>query len=143
MRNVRRWLPLVLGLLVAVPASAAPVAKRDVCIVAPTGGGSFNTFILRDVEALAPGRAILLRGLFFTGAQKVAPVHGSAARAMDGSVRLGLFVHSSAASTNDFTVAGVTDTDFVGVLSYDNDGDYRPNGTLVMEPRDCDTITIP
>jgi hypothetical protein len=46
------------------------------------------------------------------------------------TVRIGLFVHSTAESTNDFTVAGVTDTNFVGTLSYDNDGDF----TRVLQP---------
>ena len=143
MRNVIGRLPLMLGLLAAVPASAAPVAKRDVCVVAPTGGGSFNTFVLRDVETLSPGRAIALRGLFWTGALRVAPVHGSAVMTSSGSVRIGLFVHSTAESTNDFTVAGVTDTNFVGTWSFDNDGDFRPNGTLAMEIRSCSTIAVP
>ena len=58
-------------------------------------------------------------------------------------VRLGLFVHSTAESTNDFTISGVTDTNFVGILSFDNDGDFVPNGTLAMELEDCATITIP
>jgi hypothetical protein len=147
MRNVRQTMVMILGLVVAAPlcAAAAPqkAPKRDVCVVSPTGGGSFNTFIIRDVQPLSEGEAITLNGLFFTGAMKVEPFHGSAVMAMDGSVRIGLFVHSSAASTNDFTVAGVTDTDFVGTWSFDNDGDFKPNGTLAMELRDCADITIP
>ena len=146
MKRLFQWLPVVLGLAVVVSANmgAAPTAKtRDVCIVAPTGGGSFNTFILRDVEPLSLGRAISLQGLFFTGARKVAPFHGSAVMVSNGTVRLGLFVHSTAESLNDFTVAGVTDTNFVGTLSFDNDGDFVPNGTLAMQLADCATIAIP
>jgi hypothetical protein len=144
MRNVRQLLPLILTVLVAVPAGAAPGAKtRDVCIVNPTGGGSFNTFIFRNVEPLSRGGVIPLQGLFFTGARKVAPVHGSAAMGSDGTVLLGAFVHSTAQSTNDFTVAGVTDTNFVGTLNFDNDGDFHPNGALAMESVDCATISIP
>ena len=56
---------------------------------------------------------------------------------------MGFFVHSTSESTNDFTVSGVTDTNFVGTLSYDNDGDFVPNGTLAMEEVDCATIAIP
>ena len=146
MKSLKRWVPLVLGLAVVLSrdSGAAPAARtRDVCIASPTGGGSFNTFILRNVEPLPRGGAILLQGLFFTGARRVAPVHGSAVMAMDETVRVGLFVHSTADSTNDFTVAGVTDTNFVGILSYDNDGDFRPNGTLDMQLMDCNTISIP
>ena len=73
----------------------------------------------------------------------MAPFHGSAVMVSDGTVRLGLFVHSTAESTNDFTIAGVTDTNFVGTLSFDNDGDFVPNGALAMELADCATITIP
>lgn len=147
MRNVRQLLFLMVGLVAAAPVSAvaAPqkAPKRDVCVVNPTGGGSFNTFIIRDVLPLSEGEAITLNGLFFTGAMKVAPFHGSAVMAMDGTVRIGLFVHSTADSTNDFTVAGVTDTDFVGTWNFDNDGDFKTNGTLAMELRDCADITIP
>ena len=143
MSHVRLWSFLILGLLVTMPVSALAAPKKDVCLVNPTGGGSLNTFIIRDVQPLSAGEAVPLRGLFFTGARKVAPFHGTAVMASDGSVRLGLFVHSSADSTNDFTVSGVTDTDFVGTWSFDNDGDFKPNGTLAMELRDCDEISIP
>ena len=143
MRHVRVLLSMILGLLAAVPASAGAAQRKDVCVVNPTGGGSFNTFIIRDVQPLSLGGAISLKGLFFTGARKVAPFHGSAVMAMDGTVRLGLFVHSTAEALNDFTVAGVTNTDFVGTWSYDNDGDFKPNGTLAMELRDCHDISIP
>jgi hypothetical protein len=147
MKNLTGWLTVVLGLgLVASAGStgAASAARtRDVCIRSPTGGGSFNTFVLRDVPSLSRGGAIPVQGLFFTGAQKIAPVHGSAAMASDGTVRLGMFVHSTAESINDFTVAGVTDENFVGTLSYDNDGDFRPNGTLAMEAVPCSAIPIP
>jgi len=146
MRYVRQLLfPTMLGLMVAMPASAGPsrTTTRDVCIAAPTGGGSFNTFVFRDVEPLSPGRAITLKGLFFTGAQKVEPVSGSAAMTTSGTIVLGAFVHSTAQSINDFTVAGITDANFVGILNYDNDGDFKPNGTLAMEAKDCATIAIP
>jgi hypothetical protein len=144
--RLNQWLPIVLGLALAGSANvgaAAAARTRDVCIVAPTGGGSFNTFIFRSVEPLSRGQVISLQGLFFTGARRVAPFHGSAAMVSDGTVRLGLFVHSTAESTNDFTVSGVTDTDFVGILKFDNDGDFVPNGTLAMQVADCATISIP
>jgi len=146
MKRMFQLLTVALGvaLVASVTAgAAAPARTRDVCIVNPTGGGSFNTFILRDVEPLSRGRAISLQGLFYTGARRVAPFHGSAAMVSDGTVRLGLFVHSTAESTNDFTISGVTDTDFVGTLSFDNDGDFVPNGTLAMQLVDCATLSIP
>jgi len=126
-----------------VHAGPAPKPK-DVCIVnLGTSGSAINTFVFRDVKPLAAGGAISLEGLFFTAARKVEPVHGSAAMATDGSVRIGLFVHSSAASTNDFTVSGVTGSDFSGTLNFDSNGDFVPDGTLVMTPTDCTVVTIP
>ncbi|MEZ5293700.1 MAG: hypothetical protein R2745_21630 [Vicinamibacterales bacterium] len=125
-------------------AAAAPSTRtRDVCLVSPTGGGSLNTFILRDVKTLSPGGVIPLVGLYFVGTRKGAPLHGSAVMASDGSVRMGLFVHSSADSTNDFTAAGIVDATFLGTLKFDNDGDFVPNGTLAVSPVDCATIAIP
>jgi hypothetical protein len=147
MKRLYQLLPVALGLalVVAVTAGAAPTAKtRDVCIASPTGGGTLNAFILRDVEPLSRGRVISLHGLYFgTGARRVAPLHGSAVMVSDGTVRVGFFVHATAESGNDFTVSGVSDTDFVGTLTFDNDGDFVPNGTLAMELVDCATLTIP
>jgi hypothetical protein len=144
-RNMARALAIVVGTAVAGATSVGGAAAKpkDVCLGNQTGGGSLNTFIFREVKALTPGGAIPLQGLFFTAARRLAPFHGSAAMASDGTVRLGLFVHSTAESTNDFTVSGVTDTNFVGTLKFDNDGDFVPNGTLAMELADCSTIAIP
>ena len=131
---------------VAAPALHAGPAPRqkDVCIVnLNTSGSPLNTFVFRDVKPLAAGGAISLEGLFFTSARKVEPVQGSAVMAADGSVRIGLFVHSSAASTNDFTMSGIAAPDFSGTLNYDTNGDFVPDGTLVMTPTDCTAITIP
>ena len=147
MKSFFRLLPVVLGLVavMSLPGGGAQAAKaRDVCIASPTGGGSFNAFVLRNVEPLNAAGAISLHGVYFvTASRRLAAVHGTAAMAADGTVRVGMFVHSTAESTNDFTVAGVTDANLVGTLSYDNDGDFVPNGTLAMQPVDCATISIP
>jgi hypothetical protein len=145
MKRLSQLLPVVLGLALVVSlngGTATATRTRDVCIVNPPGG-SLNTFIFRNVDPLGPGEAISVQGLFFTGARRVAPFHGSAAMASNGTIRLGLFVHSTAESTNDFTISGVTDTNFVGTLNFDNDGDFVPNGTLEMGVADCATISIP
>lgn len=136
---------LGVAVVMSVPAGAASASKvRDVCVAAPTGGGGFNVFVFRDVEPLSPGRAITLRGIYFaTGHTTLAPLHGSAAMGSNGLVRVGFFVNSTAESTNDFTVSGVTDTNFVGTVSFDNDGDFVPNGTLAMQTVDCATVVIP
>ena len=148
MKRLNQLLLIALGIgsvAASMPAGAAPSAKiRDVCIAAPTGGGGFNTFVLRNVEPLTAGGAITLQGLYYvTGSQRVSSLHGSAAMHSNGTVRLGFFVHSTAESINDFTVSGVTDANFVGTVSYDNDGDFAPNGILTMQVADCATLNIP
>jgi hypothetical protein len=145
MRNVRQLI-IVLGLLLPVTslAAAPKTTPTDRCVVnSPYGGTPLNTFVFQDVPPLTPGRSIPLKGIFFTSALKPSAFEGAAMMASDGTVRLGLFVHSSADSTNDFTVSAVTDTTFAGNLKFDSDGDYRTEGTLVTTAVSCDTIAIP
>jgi hypothetical protein len=132
--------PAILGLALAVPTGAAAAANKDVCIAAPTGGGSFNTFVIQDVPHLVGGESANVHGVFFTGAQKLEPFHGTIAVSPSGPILVGLFVNSTAQSTNDFTLSGVLDENFAGTLNFDNDGDFKPNGTLAMEKVDCATI---
>jgi hypothetical protein len=145
MRNMFRALPIVLTLTAAIGTSAAAETKRDRCVVDRSSPGAppLNRFVFRELDDLRPGGAITVRGIYFTGANKPAPFHGSAIMASDGSVRLGLFVHSSAEQQNDFTISGVTDADFAGTVKFDNDGDFVANGTLNLELVNCSTITVP
>jgi hypothetical protein len=135
-------LPFVLGLALVVPSVASAGPNKDLCIVSPTGGGSFNTFVLQEVPNLGGGKSVLVHGVFFTGAQKLEPVHGTLAKSPDGPILVGLFVHSTAQSLNDFTVSGLLDENFAGTLNYDNDGDFKPNGTLTMQQVDCATLVL-
>ena len=146
MRFVKQLVPVLLGfgVMVAMNGGASAARPKDVCLVAPTGGGGFNAFVLREVDALFPGGAVALRGIYtVTNSQRVAPVHGSAVMGSDGQIRIGFFVHSSADSTNDFTIAGVLDSNYNGTVNFDNDGDFKPNGTLDMQRVDCSTIIVP
>jgi len=147
MKFVKQLVPVLLGVGAVIsmnPQAAGAARAKDVCIAAPTGGGGFNTFVLKDVDSLVPGDAVALRGLYFTtGSQRLAPLSGTAAMGSDGRVRIGFFVHSTAESINDFTVAGVVDATYAGTVSYDNDGDFAVNGTLAMQRVDCATIAIP
>ena len=146
MKGLKQVLVYVVGLalVLSVTAGATPSKPRDVCIAAPTGGGGFNMFMFRDVESLTPGGAISLKGFFFTTVvNKVAPFYGSAAMVSNGTVRLGLFVNSTAESLNDFTISGITDASFNGTVGFDNDGDFKPNGTLDFHVVDCSTVDIP
>jgi len=147
MKRLKQLVPVLAGFaaIMWLNGGVAGAARtKDVCVASPTGGGGFNTFVFRDVEPLARGAAVALRGIYFTtGSARLAPLHGSAAMGYDGVVRLGFFVHSTAQSLNDFTGAGVTDADFVGDVTFDNDGDFAANGTLTMQKVDCATLVIP
>lgn len=138
---------LALCLLAAVPASAAPPTRKaeDVCLVNLNypGGSPLNTFVLHDVEPLTPTRSVPIHGLYLAGTARVNPLHGSAVMAADGTIRIGLVIHSTATSTNDFTLSALTASDLSGDFNYDSDGDFRPDGTLPIERVDCSTITIP
>lgn len=148
MRTVRLSVGAVLALAIALPASLAAETKKNVCVINRMDPGiptspALNTFIFQDVDTLSPGKVISLQGVYFSSARKPAPLHGSAMMASDGTVSLGVFVHSSARSTNDFTLSGVSDDRFAGTLNFDSDGDYRPDNTIVLEAVSCDGIQIP
>jgi hypothetical protein len=143
MKYLNPLLPAILGLALAAPTGAAAAPNKDVCITSPTGGGSFNTFVIQDLPNLGPGESVTVHGVFFTGLSKLAPFHGAVAMSPSGPILVGLFVHSTAQSTNDFTVSGVLDENFAGTLTFDNDGSFTPNGALVMQEVDCATIVIP
>lgn len=151
MRNTKHRLHMgLLGLLLAIPAFATAAPRRgepvDLCLVT---NSPLNAFVFQDVTPLAAGRSMELHGLYFTNAGRVSPFSGSAAMASDGSVRLGLFVHSSATPSpagtflNDFTVSGITGANFAGPWSVDNDGDFVPNLVLQVVAVDCSIIAIP
>ena len=148
MKFLKQLVPVLLGfgVLASINGGVASAAKlKDVCIAAPTGGGGFNTFILKDVDALFPGGAVALHGFYFTtGVRRIGPLEGTAAMGSDGQIRIGFFVHSTAeGGQNDFTIAGLVDADYNGTVSFDNDGDFKPNSTLDMQRVDCSTIVTP
>lgn len=142
MKVINHVLAVVLGFVLAAPASAA-AAGHDRCLVNPTGGGSFNTFVFLEMPSPKRGASVAVQGVFFTGARKLAPFDGSIATSPDGTMLVGLFVHSTALSLNDFTMAGLLDVQFAGSLNFDNDGDFKTNGALDVHEVDCNTIDIP
>jgi len=142
MKVVNHVLLVVLVLVLAAP-SRATAAGHDRCLVNPTGGGSLNTFVFLDMPSPKPGTSVAVQGVFFTGARKLAPFDGSIATSPDGSMLVGLFVHSTALSLNDFTITGLLDQQFTGSLNFDNDGDFVTNGALEVHEVDCNTIDIP
>ena len=148
MRRLHQLVPALLGfgVLVAMNSGVTRAARdKDVCLAAPTGGGGFNEFILKDVDLLGPGGAISVRGIYTaTGSQRISPLDGSAAMGPDGQIRIGFFVYSTAqGGQNDFTVSGLLDGAYNGTVNFDNDGDFKPNGTLTMQRVECSTIILP
>ena len=141
MNTINRLLAVALGIALVVWINvAAPRATKttDVCIAQGT-----NTFVFQNVERLQPGETIPLHGLYIDQTGAIAPFHGTAAMRSNATTVLGLFVHGSAQLSNDITISGVTAADFSGSVNFDNDGDFRPNGTSVWQPADCSTIPIP
>jgi hypothetical protein len=59
------------GAAAAVPVGAAapPEQAQDLCLISPTGGGSFNTFIIRMCRR-SPGKVVLMHGMYFNGTQR-------------------------------------------------------------------------
>lgn len=148
MKSLRISLGAILALAVALPASVGADSKRTICVVNRDTPGVptsqvLNTFIYQDVDQLSTGKVISLRGLFFTVTGRKAPFDGSAVMGADGGVRLGIFVHSTAESTNNFTLSGVTDEFFAGTLGFDADGDFKIDAPLVLEVVKCDDVQIP
>jgi hypothetical protein len=150
MRNMKRILLVMVGVALTATVSAAAPAEtkkvRDVCAVDVSSGFPLNFFVFRDVDPLTLNLPAALKGIYFVPGRLPAPLHGSAVLISDGSVRIGFFVHSSAVPTadpNDFTISGTTDSNFVGIVTFDNDGDFKPNGTLDLRSVDCSTVIIP
>ena len=148
MKNLRISLGALLALAVALPASVGADSKRTICLVNRETPGVpasrvLNTFIYQDVDQPSTGKVISLHGLFFGASGKTAPFDGSAVMGSDGGVRLGIFVHSTAESTNNFTLSGVTDQSFAGTLGFDADGDFKIDAPLVLELAKCDDVQIP
>ena len=124
---------------VTVGAAPKPQDTRR-CV---TDSDHLNFWVFSNVSPPAAGTAVGVQGIYFTNARRPAPFHGSAMMSADGSVRLGIFVHSATGGTNDFTMSGITDGNFVGPVSFDSDGDFKFNGTLQLVAVACDTLSVP
>jgi len=61
----------------------------------------------------------------------------------DGSVIAGIFVHSLADSTNNFTLEWTTDTTLAGTAKFDSNGDHQSDGTLDLRSVDCRSLSLP
>jgi hypothetical protein len=151
MRQMNYLQAAVAALAIAMPAVAAAEPQlerksRDVCVVDVASGFPLNFFVFRDVAPLVLNEPVSLTGMYFVRSRLPAPAHGTAVLVSDGTVRMGFFVQSTAVPTaepNDFTISGTVDSNLAGVVFFDNDGDFRPNGTLDLRATDCNTVVIP
>src|SRR5262249_41524088 len=90
----------------------------------------------------SPSRRDRLLGTF-RAATRVVNFDGSAAMRPDGSVIAGIFVHSLADSTNNFTLEWTTDTTLAGTAKFDSTGDHQSDGTLDLRSVDCRSLSLP
>ena len=144
----RQAMILALGLLLAIPGIATAAAPRkpvDMCLVTrDTVGTPIDTIVIQDVTGLLnPGRSMSLHGFFFIRGGSPAPFEGSAVMASDGTLRLGLFVHTLAVLPINRTLEGITDEFFAGTLKVDLNGDFQADFSALFESVDCATITLP
>jgi len=131
-------LTMLLGL---APAQAL---AKDVCI-RQTGSGRY---IFRAVKTLRPGRVVPLTGAFvFPGFDFAFPVDGTAVMRADGTVNIGVMVHSMNASpsptSSSFLVVLEANADFTGTGTVDLDGDFSPNDTVAWTSVSCSSVAIP
>ena len=151
MRSRNLLLAAMAAATLAASTAAAETGEtkksRDMCVVDVASGFPLNYFVFRDVAPIALNAPVALEGLYFPRTRIPAPLHGSAVLVSDGSVRIGFFVHSSAvpvnATPNDFTISGKVDENFAGIVTFDNDGDFLPNGSLDLRVIECATVPIP
>jgi hypothetical protein len=139
-----------LACLVFGAASLAPAAvalAKDICVKDSDGG----SFVFRKVDTLRPGRVVRLTGVrvnpFVGPSRQVAPVDGTAVMRPDGTVTIGLLVHSMGPLLSDpgssFVVAVQTDAAFSGVGTSDFNGDFRADVAVTWTSTDCGAIAIP
>ena len=150
MQKIIRWLPYVVGLALLAPATAAAQSKKpstqDRCIASTGGNQPYYVITFQDVPALTPQRTIPVRGVFYPNSTNGAiPFDGSAVMALDGSVRVGVFVHGIPVFPFTWTMSAVTDTSFAGTYRFDTDGDFYadPGSGLAFYAADCTTVPLP
>jgi len=136
------WL-LVTILLGLSPASAL---AKDICVRSSDG----DSFVFSKVQTLRPGRVVPLTGIrlaSFPSARPVAPVHGSAVMDGEGTVHIGVLVHTMSPALNQpsssFLVSVDANAQFTGSGTFDGAGDFRPTGSLTWTGIDCSSIEIP
>ena len=126
----------ILALLQACPSAAL---AGDKCVKDAFG----NLLLFKKVKILRPGGVVALTGMFISGTS--APLTGAAVMRADGTVRIGVFLHTldPTLGTVNATYEWTADADFAGAGVFDSDGDYVSNGAISFLAYDCKTIPIP
>jgi hypothetical protein len=127
----------IMVLLQAYPSAAL---AADKCLKDAFG----NLLVFKRVKILRPGGAVALTGMFISGAVS-SPLTGAAVMRADGTVRVGVFLHTlhPTLGTVNATYEWTADADFAGAGVFDTDGDYLSNGAISFLTYDCKAFPIP
>jgi len=126
----------VVGFALLAVVHATDSWAKDVCV----SDGS-NTFIFKKVKTLRPGNAVPLVGIY-QALGRATTFDGSAVMRADGSIAAGIFVHTLADDTGNFTMEWITDPSLAGVAKFDHNGDHESDGTLDLRVVDCSRIVL-
>lgn len=131
----RSLIPAIVALLTV----AAPIGQawaRDICV--QDNFGEYWRF--RRVGSLSgTGKIVPLSGVKLIGTANAA-VDGTAVKLADGTVNIGLFVHSMTPPRSNFTVTLRSDMNFSGGGFFDSNGDYLSDGAISFSNADCSSI---
>jgi hypothetical protein len=142
-KAMRRGGVLLATLLGLAPANAL---ARNICVPDDDGG----SYLFSKVEKLRPGGVVPLTGVRvapFPLGRPVAPVTGAAVMETDGTVHIGVLVHTMSASLNptssSFLVSVDGNAEFTGTGTFDGAGNFRPTSSTTWTNVDCRLIAVP
>jgi hypothetical protein len=138
--ELRAAIPVVFAL--AAVGLAFPAGAKDVCVTTSQVGTYFKFSKVKLSKK--PGASVPLAGSY-VAPPLVAPVTGTATTRADGSIVIGVHVHSLASDRNDFASTMIGDTFFTA------SGNFRDIDPPVVNPPngwtwtsvDCRTVPIP
>jgi hypothetical protein len=133
-------LTCALGLMLVL---AAPAFAKDVCFV---DNANFpNQYAFHGMKIPLKGRSTPIAGVFIAFGGKPSPIQGSLYRnKADGKFLIGIVVHSSLQTTNDFSATWTGDAfTLAGTAKIDTDGNNTGDGSLVLTPTSCREIELP
>jgi hypothetical protein len=130
----------LLALAVGAALALTPVlARADICLELDTG----DQLRLIKVRKPRPGKMVPLQGVLVAGVES-APFHGAAYMKQNGTVQLGILVHTIVAAGKNLTLQWTsTNPNLSGTALYDNDGLYQPTGSTELSSIDCAAVPLP